>query len=179
MSVGCCASDEDGGMDELPSASAPVGGEVSIKERTMSDHLRFTPEDYQTLLETSRTINLGGSLGAFQAALADVLRRDHAALATFIARLRKEQVRLLLGHLRGGQPAPQEPDDCDLSYQEWQAVSRACEMIWLHGDAPDSFPDQLVRQVAELAPSLAAKLVRFNETQFAMLYRRVKTGNRW
>src|ERR1700735_3249080 len=109
MSVGWCARDEDGGMDELPPTSAPGGGEVSIKERTMSDHLRFTPEDYQTLCEASRTINLTGSLGAFQAALAGALDREHAPLAAFIARLRKEQVRLLLGHLRGGQAEPQEP----------------------------------------------------------------------
>ena len=149
----------------------------------MSSHLRFTPDEFQSLGLACRTLSLIGPYAAFQKTLANALRSSDALLAKRIGRMGKARVRTLRMHMEGQQSKlPVErvaTPRCDLSIREWQAVSQACALMWLSDDCPLSFQGRLVGEVEEAEPALAAKLGRLDAGQAATLYRRVKTGKRW
>ena len=148
----------------------------------MSNHLRVTPAEYESLCRACRTICSSGSYAAFQKKLADALRLIDPEFARRISRLGKPRVRVLRMHLEGrpGNPKREAVSArIDLSIREWQAVSRACALIWLSDDCPRSFQGRLVGEVEEAEPALAAKLGRLDAGQAATLYRRVKSGKRW
>src|SRR5205823_2993778 len=115
--------------------------------------------------------------------LTDALRADHPTLADRVAGLRKGQVAVLLDHLQGeGSTVYLEScgeQDCGLTEQEWQAVWQASQVVRLHQNPTLDFPHRLLREVAETAPTLAAKLVGFSEGQLATIYHRVQSGRRW
>ena len=152
----------------------------------MSKHLRFTPDDYQSLCRASGPLSLQGPYAAFQRELADALRPSHPALSKLIRRLGKRQVRTLRMHLEAGRSPEPRPallgearSRCDLSIREWRTVSQACALLWLDDDCPLSFQGRLVGEVEHEEPALAAKLGRLDVGQVATLYRRIKAGKRW
>ena len=149
----------------------------------MSNHLRFTPDEFQSLGLACRALDSSGPYSAFQRTLANALRPSDPLLARRIARMSKARVRTLRLHMDGQQsnlPADSGASPgCDLSIREWRAVSQACAVIWLSDDCPHSFQGRLVGEVEEAEPALAEKLGRLDAGQAATLYRRVKTGKRW
>ena len=149
----------------------------------MSNHLRFTPAEYQSLCRVCRTICTSGSYAAFRAKLSDALRLCDPDLASRIRRLGKPRARILRMHMEGrlGCDPKREvvASTIDLSIREWQTVSRACALIWLSDDCPRAFQGRLVVEVEEAEPALAAKLGQLDAGQAATLYRRVKSGKRW
>ena len=149
----------------------------------MSNHLRFTPAEYQSLCHAYRTVCSSGSYAAFQEKLAAALRSLDPDLATRIRRLGKPRVRILRMHMEGRHGCDSKrkavASTIDLSIREWQTVSRACALLWLSDDCPRSFQGRLVGEVEEAEPALAAKLGQLDAGQAATLYRRVKSGKRW
>jgi hypothetical protein len=152
----------------------------------LSNHLRFTPDDYRSLCQAYGTLPLHGPYAAFQWGLADALRPSHPAVAKRVRGMSKPQVRTLRIHLETQRDTQRQyaipaetPSKIDLSIREWQAVSQACALLWLNDDSPHSFQGRLVGEVEQAEPALAAKLSRLDEGQAATLYRRVKAGKRW
>ena len=149
----------------------------------MSKHLRFTPDEFQSLRRACRTLSLVGPYAAFQRTLATALRPTDPLLARQIGRMSQARVRTLRLHMDRQQSSPPAEGvaspRCDLSIREWQTVSQACALIWLSDDCPRSFQGRLVGEVGEAEPALAEKLGRLDAGQAATLYRRVKTGKRW
>ncbi len=148
-----------------------------------ASYVRFTPEEYQAVCRAAALLDLGSHPSGFGVALANALRGDHPRLADRVAALRRGQILVLLDHLQGeGCPQPGAPEGeevCNLTEQEWQVVWQASQVVRLHDDPAPDFPDRLLREVAETAPRLAAKLVGFSQGQLATLFRRVKSGRRW
>jgi len=152
----------------------------------LSNHLRFTPDDYRSICHTYGTLPVYGPYAAFQRGLAVALQPSSPDVAKRVRALSKRQVRTLRMHLetqadaQPQQPVPVETSSkIDLSIREWQAVSHACALLWLDDDCPHSFQDRLVDEVEQAEPALAAKLGRLDKGQAATLYRRLKSGKRW
>lgn len=145
----------------------------------MSDHLRFTPEDFAVIRRACAALSLVGSYNAFQRVLTAALRPVHPGLGERIRRLRQRQVRTLRCHLEGMGRSPAGEESCArLSFQEWQSVSHAAALICLWDDCPHAFHGRLVGEVRETEPALADKLGRLDDRQVATLYHKVKTGKR-
>jgi hypothetical protein len=76
----------------------------------LSNHLRFTPDDYRALCHACDALPLSGPYAAFQRGISDALRPSHPALAKQIRRMNKRQVRTLRMHLETrNSPNPRPP----------------------------------------------------------------------
>ena len=147
--------------------------------------VRFTPQEYQALRGAAESLDLGAHPNVWRGSLANALRAEYPSLADRIVRLGKGQVAVVLAHLREAGTSRGEAEvvegepSCGLTVQEWQVVWRASQVVRLHEDPTHDFPERLLREVAETAPRLAAKLIGFSADQLATVYRRVKSGRRW
>jgi hypothetical protein len=152
----------------------------------VSDHLRFTLDEYHAIRRACRSLELSGPFTAFQRHLEEALLAPQPALATRVAGLRSPQVRTLRRHMedrkkqQSSQPAePAEQVGCELSFREWRTVAQACAVIALRDDSLLNFKGRLLHEVAATDPGLAVRLARLGEGEVTTLYRRVKSGKRW
>jgi hypothetical protein len=154
----------------------------------VSDYLRFTPDEYQSLLAVCRSLSPRAPIAIFQRSLVHALRPTHPTLAQRVADWREGQVCILLIHLKGqrdssestcGSPAEKSQPGRALTFQEWRSVVQACSVIWLHDDSLTSFKGSLVSEMAAVEPTLADKLAQLSDEDAFALYRRVKSGRRW
>jgi hypothetical protein len=153
----------------------------------VSDYLRFTPDEYCTLLAACRCLTTRTSIPAFQRSLVLALRSVDPTLAQRVADWREQQVAVLMIHLKeqndSGESTvtiPSEaPNERSLNVWEWRSVVQACSVIWLRDDSLKTFKGSLVREVAEAEPTLAKKLARLSDEDVFAIYRRVKSGRRW
>jgi hypothetical protein len=154
----------------------------------VSDYLRFTPDEYRSLLAAARTFPFRAPLAVFQHALVEALRPSNPTLAQRVADWREHQLCILLKHL----PRERESRESTpalhgevsgraggLTLQEWRSVVQACSLIWLHDDSLTSFKSKLVNEIATAEPVLANKLAQLSDEDVCVLYRRVKSGKRW
>ena len=152
----------------------------------MQTYLRFTPQEFQAISQACRPLDLVGgvSLPAFQRFVAEALRGTRPALADRIARFRKYQVGILYEHLKeqrasGAGPAGRAaeakgPAGCDLTAEEWRALSQAGELFRLQGGPPSSFKGFVLQQLGAASPALAQKLARLSDYQIAKLYHQAR-----
>ncbi len=145
----------------------------------MSDHLRFTPEEYKALTRACDTAPARGPARTFQQGLAGALRRDHPALADRIAALPAPLLDVLMEHLHDRDAlARPEPARYELSYAEWRIVAQACAVVVLRTSDAASFRGSLLREIAEVEPLLAARLFRLDDEQFAAVCQEARSGKR-
>jgi hypothetical protein len=161
-----------------------------LLEKALAGFLRFTRDEYESIARASRSLPPCDSSRAFQRALSDALRDDHASLAERIAGLPTEQVRLIREHLQFEAVATMTEAPAaevlmageagyGLSFQEWRILSQVCALLFLFSDTPLLCKEALVRRIGEEAPSLAEKLADLDDEQIMNLYRRAKSGRRW
>src|SRR5262245_47471048 len=114
----------------MPAPGCPDGVSPS-----MSDHLRFTPAEYEALQGASHSLPLHTSYSDFQRRLAEELRPVCPALADCIAGLRTRQVRTLRRHFEALRQPTLLLNDFVLSYDERRTIMRAYALILLR-DTP-------------------------------------------
>jgi hypothetical protein len=148
----------------------------------MSDHLRFTPAEYEALQGASHSLPLSTSYSDFQRRLAEELRPVYPALADRIAGLRTRQVRTLRMHFeelrQPAAPAVTAPCEFPLSYDERRAIMRAYALILLRDEPHEGFRSRLLTAVEQEMPDLAKKLGRLHVSQVAAIIGWVKDGGR-
>jgi hypothetical protein len=135
----------------------------------MASHLRFPPHEYRALCHAARRVDLGGRPNSVRRLLAAALAGDHPELAGRICRLRGTGLLVLLGHLRGAPPERQ----ADLTPPELRMLAEAYGPLLLQARFLVPLWRDLVRQLREVSPDLAAKLDRLSRTQVEALCRSV------
>jgi hypothetical protein len=149
----------------------------------MSDHLRFTPDEYESLQGASHCLPLNTSYSDFQRRLADELRPALPALACRIVGLRTRQVRTLRMHFeeqrQQATPPVTTPCEISLTYDERRAISRAYALILLRGKPSGPFKEQFLTAVHQEMPELAKKLGPLDVSQVAAIVGWVQDGGRF
>src|SRR5437764_835225 len=99
----------------------------------VSEHLCFTPAEFQSLTSACQPLPASRHLRTFQNSLVEVLQAKDPSLASRVASFREPQMRVLVGHFKRAkvlekESAAAEPVPvsaiCALSFQEWRVLSQ-------------------------------------------------------
>ena len=142
-------------------------------------YLRFTPDEYRTLVISCARLEPGSHRGpAFKRLLAQALRGVDAALAERIARLRPSDLRLLCQHFggHGGRPSAfgRSAMKIDFTAREKHLLAEACAATPVRFVRP--FKQLLVERFRETSPNLARKLAWLSGREFEELFETVRTS---
>jgi hypothetical protein len=143
-------------------------------------YLRFTPDDYRTILQACCRLDPGSHhRPAFKRRLVEALAGTSSSLAKRIARLRASDVRLLHDHFRE-RTRPANPWH-EFAPGELRALEDACAAAPFPVRFVRPFKRFLVDKFQEIWPDLARKISWLSGPQFERLYEQVnaRTGRSW
>src|SRR4051794_762828 len=98
----------------------------------MSDHIRFTADEYRALCQASHPLPLVSPPSDFQRGVAQALRLTCPTLADRVSGLRTSQVRTIQLHLDEMRQAVERPGGSAAwkpTFDEWRAIARAYALI--------------------------------------------------
>jgi hypothetical protein len=135
-------------------------------------YLRFTPDEYRTIADLCRELDLcGRHQPAFHRLLVQALRDVSPALATRIARLGRTKVGVLYWHFRERPTIIRTPPQ--FTAQDMRLLAEACHMVPFRVRQVRPFKHVLIELFQEEWPALARKLTRLSGCQFEEIYEQV------
>jgi len=148
----------------------------------MLTYLRFTRQEFEAIAQVCRPIQLNEeTFPALRHFLVESLGGTMPVLSGRIAGFRKYQVGIIYRHLKEHRAAEAErgqAGECDLSFEELEALTEACRDLPLRGRFLGYARDILVHHFRVASPGLAGKLARLSDGQFEGLCERVRGQQR-